>query len=111
MKALSLEFVLGSCEKMEVFDFVFSYRSLNSVTIRPIYPVSNTKQLIDALKGSLFFSSIDFSKAYYQCPMKEEDKCKTAFTTRKGQFEFNRLPFGFVLCTCNFSEVDAHYTQ
>ena len=26
--------------------------------------------------------------------MKEEDKCKTAFTTRKGQFEFNRLPFG-----------------
>ena len=81
------------------------YRSLNSVTIRPIYPVPNTKQLFDALEGSLFFSSIDLSKAYYQCPMKEEDKCKTAFTTRKGQFEFNRLPFGLCGAPATFQRL------
>ena len=39
------------------------YRSLYSVTVRPIYPVPNTKQVFDALKGILFFSSINLSKA------------------------------------------------
>ena len=40
------------------------------------------------------FSTIDVSNAYYQCEMQESDKKLTAFTTRKGQFEFNRMPFG-----------------
>ena len=70
------------------------YRNLNALTIRPIYPIPDTKHLLDSLSGSAYFSSIDLSSAYYQCEMAEKDKPKTAFATRKGHFEFNRMPFG-----------------
>ena len=69
------------------------YRNLNSVTIRPVYPIPEAKHLFDTLAGSQYFSAIDLSSAYYQCEVVETDKEKTAFATRKGHFEFNRMPF------------------
>ena len=63
------------------------YRGLNSVTMRPIYPIPETKCLLDNLEGSKLFSTVDLSSAYYQCNVREEDKKKTAFTTRHGQYE------------------------
>ena len=37
---------------------------------------------------------MDFASGYWQICIREEDKCKTAFSTREGHFEFNRMPFG-----------------
>lgn len=70
------------------------YRKLNAVTKRPIFPIPETFQLFETLQGSEYFSSIDLSNAYYQVEVNEADKEKTAFATRRGQFEFNRMPFG-----------------
>lgn len=46
------------------------------------------------LKGSEFFSQIDLNMGYYQIPVKEEEKYKTAFVLLFGQYEFQRMPFG-----------------
>ena len=70
------------------------YRELNAVTIRPIFPIPEPKEMFDVLGGSQFYSSIDLSSAYHQIAIKEEDKEKTAFSTRSGQFVFNQMPFG-----------------
>jgi hypothetical protein len=70
------------------------YRRLNAVTKRPIFPIPATQQLLDSLEGSTYFSTLDLSQGYYQIPVKEEDISKTAFTTRRGQFEFKRMPMG-----------------
>jgi hypothetical protein len=73
------------------------YRKLNSVTSRPVFPMPDAKQLFDTLDGAQYFSSLDLSQGYYQVPMDEKDVSKTAFATRKGQYEFLRMPFG--LCS------------
>lgn len=70
------------------------YRRLNAETVRPIYPIPEAKELFDSLAGSKYFSTIDLSSAYHQIPICEKDKAKTAFSTRLGQYEFNRMPFG-----------------
>jgi len=40
------------------------------------------------------FSALDMTSGYWQIPVKEEDKQKTAFITKYGLFEFNVMPFG-----------------
>ena len=77
------------------------YRMLNSVTKKTSFPIPETQQLLDSLAGSSFFSGIDLSSAYYQLEINEEHKEVTAFGTRKGHYEFNRMPFG--LCGAPFT--------
>jgi len=76
------------------FRLCVDYRRLNSITVRPIFNIPDTKILFDSLAGSKLFSCIDLSNAYYQCEVQEEHKKYTAFATRKGHYEFNRMPFG-----------------
>ena len=40
------------------------------------------------------FSTLDCASAYWSIPVHEEDKEHTAFVSTRGQFEFNRMPFG-----------------
>ena len=77
------------------------YRRLNSITRKTVFPIPETQHLLDSLQGSKFFSSIDLSSAYYQCELEEDDKEYTAFRTRRGHYEFNRMPFG--LCGAPFT--------
>ena len=58
------------------------------------YNIRETQTIFDSLEGNRCFSSLDLSSGYHQVPMKESDKAKTAFSTRRGQWEFNRMPFG-----------------
>ena len=70
------------------------YRILNSRTITDQYAVPVIQDAIDCLAGSSWFSVIDLKSGFYQIPMKEEDKEKTAFTCPVGFFEFERMPQG-----------------
>ena len=78
-----------------------NYRKLNAVTNKPTYHIPDSNQLFDALEGAKYFSSIDLSNAYYQCGVEESHTKYTAFNTRKGKFEFVKMPFG--LCGAPFT--------
>ena len=70
------------------------FRAVNSISRRDSFPLPRIDEALDALHGSQFFSSLDLASGYYQIPMKEEDKLKTAFTCPFGLYHFNRMPFG-----------------
>lgn len=70
------------------------YRKLNSQTIKDAYVLPNNEEAFSVLTGSKWFSIMDLKSGYYQVEMEEEDKCKKAFVTLIGFWEFNRMPQG-----------------
>ncbi|CAG8655912.1 8839_t:CDS:1, partial [Ambispora gerdemannii] len=57
------------------------------------YPLLRIDEMMDSLGNAYWFSSMDLTSGYWQIKMKEEDKAKTAFTSKEGLFEFNIIPF------------------
>lgn len=82
-----------------------NYKKLNSVTIKPTYYIPDANQIFDSLHGSRYFSTLDLSNAYYQCAVKEEHKKYTAFSTKHGKYEFQKLPFGLCGAPFTFSKL------
>jgi len=70
------------------------YRMLNNVTKKDSYPLPNIAECLDAFKGASYFGVLDLRSSFYQVPLAEEDRDKTAFITRRGQWRFRSLPMG-----------------
>ena len=81
------------------------YRALNDVTESPIFPIPNTQEMLDALQGARFFTSLDLGNAYYQVELEESSKLKTAFSTQNAQYCFNRMPFGIAAAPVTFQKL------
>ena len=81
------------------------YRRLNAITEKESFPMPNTRFLLDCLADSRIFSSIDLGQAYYQVEVAPDAQEITAFSTRDGQFCFNRLPFGLATAPATFQRL------
>ncbi|CAF1678236.1 unnamed protein product, partial [Adineta ricciae] len=74
---------------------VVDYKKLNNMTIKDNHPLPNMEQTIRRLGGGYkFFSKLDMKSGFWQIPIKEEDKHKTAFITAEGLYEWNVLAQG-----------------
>lgn len=74
--------------------FCVDYRRLNALTRKDSYPLPRIDETLESLVSMRYFSTLDLASGYWQIPVAEEDKPKTAFTTGRGLWEFNVLPFG-----------------
>ena len=70
------------------------YRKLNQLTQKDAMPLPREDDVLEALGGAQWFSSLDLASGYWQMQVKEEDRPKTAFSTHKGQFQWRVMPFG-----------------
>jgi hypothetical protein len=72
-------------------------RQLNRVTKRDTYPLPRVSNIIDNLRNARFLSTIDLKSAFWQIPLDDTSKEKTAFALPgKGLFHFKVTPFGLV---------------
>ncbi|CAF3326464.1 unnamed protein product, partial [Rotaria sp. Silwood2] len=76
--------------------FLVDYRKLNSVTKKDCFPQPTTEELLNRLGGHRFYTKLDLKSGYFQLPIHETDKEKTAFITQDGLWEFNVLPQGIM---------------
>ncbi|KAK9739656.1 Reverse transcriptase (RNA-dependent DNA polymerase) [Popillia japonica] len=72
------------------------YRRLNSIVKKDKYPLPLVDDQLDMLDGKRYFTSLDLKSGYYQMPLEQESRDKTAFVTPDGHYQFTRLPFGIV---------------
>jgi hypothetical protein len=66
---------------------VQDYRKLNDITIRNRYPLPLVSDLIDRLKGAMFFTKLDIRWDYNNVRIRDGDEHKAAFVTHLGLFE------------------------
>lgn len=81
------------------------YRPLNKVTVKECYQLPLIDDIIDKLGNSSVFSTLDATSGYYQLAIEDESKEKPAFTWRREQYIFNRMPFGLCNAPITFQKV------
>ena len=88
--------------------FCVDYRKLNALSRKDAYPLPRIDETLNALGGAQWFCTMDLASGYWQIKMKEEDKPKTAFMTRKGLFQFRVMPFGLLNAPATFQRLMDH---
>lgn len=58
-----------------------------------------------------YFSKLDFVKGYWQIPLTEESKPKTAFSTTSGLYQFRFMPFGIKTAPAVFAKLMRKVTE
>ena len=71
-----------------------NFKRLNAITIKDVFPVLDVDEILQTVNGKKYISTIDLTKCFYQIPLREENKIKTAFRTHRALYRHTVLPFG-----------------
>ena len=81
-------------KKDDTLHMCVDYRRLNAVAEADAYPMPRVDDLIDSLGKAKYATTLDLARGYWQVPVNEESRPRTAFTTPYGLFQFRVMPFG-----------------
>ena len=92
-------------KKDQSWRLCIDYRRLNAVTRKDAYPLPRIDDSLDALAGSMFFSTLDLVSGYWQVPLDKDAQEKSAFVTRGGLWQWRVLPFGLTSAPATFERL------
>jgi hypothetical protein len=65
----------------------------------------NIQDILDKVGRARYFTALDCASGFHQIPIRKEDRCKTAFSTPIGHFEYLRMPFGLKAAPATFQRM------
>ena len=87
--------------------FCCDFRYLNAVTIKDTYPIPRIDESLSKLGDAKFFTTLDLGSAFWQVPLRKQDREKTGFACELGLFQWKRMPFGLCNATATFQRLMA----
>lgn len=81
------------------------FQKLNAKAVKDRFPIPNIDDCIQRLVKKRYFSTFDLVSGYYQIPVEEHSRKYTSFVTTEGQYEFLRMPFGWVNASSVFQRM------
>ena len=94
-------------KKDSTIRFCVDYRKINLYLNKYLFWTKATAwfsiYIFSQPSSSKFFTKIDLTKGYWQIPLSENTKNKTAFVTPDVQFRFLYLPFGLICAPGKFT--------
>ncbi|XP_033739131.1 uncharacterized protein LOC117326489 [Pecten maximus] len=87
------------------------YRKLNSITVFDAYPTPRIDNILEQLGNARYLSTLDLTKGYWQVPLSENSREKSAFITPFGLYEFTVMPFGMKTAPATFARLMTQLLQ
>ena len=78
-----------------------NYRSLNKLTVFD----ARINDIIDNVGQTRYITTLNLTQGYYQIPLAEDTKEKSAFITPLGLYQYNFLPFGMCGAVATFQRL------
>ena len=89
-------------KKDNTYRLCINLQKVNAVTKKDAYPLPRVDTCLSRLQGNQFFSVLDMASGYWQVPLTDRAKPKTAFVTEGGQYEMTVMPFGLCNAPATF---------
>jgi hypothetical protein len=85
--------------------FSMDYRKLKDVTKKVCFPIPRMDDTLDTLAGANWFSTLDMKSCFWKVDERQDDKEKTAFSTRQALLQFIVVSFGLCNAPANFEKL------
>jgi len=84
---------------------VVDFRKLNDVTVGDSFPIPVIYDVLNLLRNSKYFSTVDCAIGFRQITVQAVDRMKTAFGTNYGHFDYKSIPFALKGAPANFQRL------
>ena len=75
------------------------------MTIKDAYPIPRIDESLSKLGDAKFFTTLDLGSAFWQVPLRKQDREKTGFACELGMFQWKRMPFRLCNATATFQRL------
>jgi hypothetical protein len=70
------------------------FRKLNLHTVPDYFPIPNMQEVLQTIGNAKIFTTCDLLSGFWHMEVEPSSRQYTAFSTTRGRYEWNRLPFG-----------------
>ena len=99
--------VVMAIKKEDQLRFCCDSRYLNSVTVKDAYLIPRIDESLSKLGDANFFTFLDLGLAFWQVPLRKQDRHKTGFACELGLFQWKRIPSGLCNATATLQRLMA----